>query len=159
MINVGIVVLLALLASQPNHVEYLQTVQNQRLAYILSNLQLLSESSPEQSKALRVRIFSVPEPGECGGTPQSCPKTELFVAVSGFDDIHDRRVYQLPKRHHWRFGQWLTFPAGDGPTDYAEFTLEADDPSSHPAATWWRPIRYHLKVNYRDGTFTTESAG
>ncbi len=157
--NVGFLLFAALLSSlSSNRINYLPTVQNERLAYILSNLQILSETSPEQSKALRIRVFRVPAIGECDGTPQSCPKDELFVAVSRVHELPDQRVYQLPKRHRWRFGQWLSLPGGDGPTDYAEFTLECDDPMPHAAAIWWRTSRYHLKVNYHDGSFTVESA-
>jgi hypothetical protein len=159
MINVGAFLLLSLLSSSANRGDHLQVVQNERLAYVLANLQVLSETSPQQSKALRVRVLSVPEQGECDGTPQSCPQVELFIAVSGFDEYPDQRVYQLPRRYDWRFIEWGRFPDEDGPTDYVEFTLEADDPIPQPADTWWRTTRYRLKVNYHDGTMTEQRAG
>jgi len=159
MIAVAVVALAAVTSSAHGAEVQLQVVPNERLAYILTNLQILRETSREKSKALRVRVIVVPEHGECGDTPQSCPKVEGFIAVSGFDEYPDQRVYELPKRHDWRFVRWDRLPDADGPTDYVELTLEADEPVPQPAATWWRKVRYRFKVNYRDGTMLVQGAG
>jgi hypothetical protein len=158
MIKVSPLLIVAVAASLGAAGRSLEVVQSERLGYILANVQVLKETSPQESKALRVRVLTVPEHGECDGTPESCPQVELFIAVSGFDEYPDQRVYELPKRHDWRFVRWDHLPDQDGPTDYAEFTLEADDPVPQPAKTWWRATRYRLKVNYRDGTIS-EHAG
>ena len=152
-------ILAALTLSAGSPVGQLRAVSNERLAYILANVQILVETNAKESKALRVRLLIIPEHGECGGTPESCPKVELFVAVSGFDELPDQRVYQLPKQHDWRFISWDRLPDADDVTDYAEFTIEADFPVAQPAAGWWRAVRYHLRVNYRDGTITEKGAG
>jgi hypothetical protein len=151
MMGFPLLILAALVSSAANGGERLQKVRDERLEYVLANVQIVKETSARESKALRVRILSVPEHGECDETPESCPKAELFVAVSGFDEYPDQRVYQLPRRHQWRFVRWDHFPTEDGPNDYVECTLEADDPIVQPADKWWRAVRYRLKVNYRDG--------
>ncbi|HEV8700266.1 MAG TPA: hypothetical protein VGV60_03230 [Candidatus Polarisedimenticolia bacterium] len=103
MMGFQLLILAALVSSAASGGERLQKVRDERLEYVLANVQIVKETSARESKALRVRILSVPEHGECDETSESCPKAELFVAVSGFDEYPDQRVYQLPRRHQWRF--------------------------------------------------------
>lgn len=154
-----LMVMLAAMTGPPRAPQPLEVVTNERLAYILMNFQIVRETTTDESKAFRVRILSVPEHGECGGSPQTCPKRELFIAVSSIDEYPDQRVYQLPKRHDWRFVRWNRFPDVDGPLEFVEFTLEADDPSPDPGTQWWRTTRYGLKVNYREARISEQTAG
>ena len=136
----------------------LDVVNNERLAYVLMNVQVLRETSADERKAFHVRLLLVPEQGECGTTPQSCPRTDLYVAVSSIDEYPDQRVYQLPPRHAWRFVRWELLPETDAPSDYVVFTLEADDPAADPSVTWWRSTRYEFRVNYHDGSVSERRA-
>ena len=149
----------ALASTAPPVPQALESVKNERLAYILMNTQVLRETSTEESKAFHVRLLLVPDQGECGTSPETCPKVELFIAVSSIDEYPDQRVYQLPKRHAWRFVRWTRIPEVDGPSEYVEFTLEADDPGPQPETKWWRTTLYDFKVNYREGKISGHRAG
>src|SRR5262249_615907 len=120
---------------------------------------VLAETSTSESKQFFVRVLAVPDHGECGDTPASCPKSALFIAVSSIDEYPDQRVFELPKRSAWRFVSWSHIPGVDGPDQDVGFTLEADDPSSKPRAGWWRTTKYEVRVNYRDGRITEQGAG
>src|SRR5438093_10520171 len=90
-------ILAALTLSAGSPVSQLRAVPNERLAYILANVQILAETNAKESKALRVRLLIITEHGECDGTPQSSHTIELFVAVHGLDELPDQLVCQLPK--------------------------------------------------------------
>ena len=137
----------------------LPVVNNERLTHILTNFQVLAETSASESKQFFVRVLSVPDHGECGGSPASCPQAALFIAVSSIDEFPDQRLYELPKRHAWRFLRWTRIPDVDGPDQYVEFTLEADDPSPTPDQGWWRTTHYDVKVSYRNGRMSEHHAG
>src|SRR5262245_1778473 len=86
-----ILLFLALAAPVPSTSRALAVVNNERLTHILTNFQVLSETSASESKQFFARILVVPDHGECDGSPASCPQAALFIAVSSIDEYPDQK--------------------------------------------------------------------
>ena len=159
MIRVLLAFVLASVSTQPSPRERpLTVVKNERLAFVLARFDLVGET-PNESSALRVRLLSVTDVGECSGTPESCPKATLYVVVSNLDLNPELRLYTVPDRYAWRLVSWEHFPKMELPDDYVVFVAEADEPSVGTAKDFWRPVRYRVKVDFHDGTIKPLGAG
>ncbi len=138
---------------QPPQPRQMAVLKSERIGDILARFEIIGET-PKDSKALRVRLLSVPEIGECSGTPESCPKAVLYVVVSNFDLAMDVKIYTVPDKFGWHLVSWEHFPQMELPDDYVVFVIDADEPGLGTATSFWRPVRYRVKVNFHDGTIT-----
>jgi len=134
-------------------------IKDDSLATFLADFELLKDITFEDHCGLRVRVLRVQDYGECDGTPQSCPKSEVYVVAASYDEYPEHRVYLLPKRHNWRFSGWKSLPKNDGPDDYVVFELESDEPAVDLTQGWWHMKKVTVKVNYRNGVLLDDWAG
>ena len=70
-----------------------------------------------------IRLIRVRTPGECSGSPESCPKETVYVAISSRDEDPDRKLYRLPDAYGWDLYQWSHFPQRDTPDEFIVFTM------------------------------------
>ena len=76
-------------------------VEKGELSYILPKIEVVSEG--RQDLPFDVRIFSLRENGECGEPSVSCPKQELYIAVSDNDELPVRSItFHFPKAYGWQ---------------------------------------------------------
>ena len=136
--------------------ESLTTVQSKELAYVLANFEVLAEAKRPESKGMSVRVLKVKNFGECNGSPDTCPKSILYIAVSSYDEAPYQKVYHTPKSYNWKFDSWVNLPESDKPTDYVQLRLTAQSPAKNRDLTWWKVEHYLIKVNYRDGLWLKE---
>ena len=149
----GIFLVSALAMISPAGAGELTVVDDNGLTKILSNFVILAEAKSPQSEGMWVRLLRVQDPGECGATLASCPMSTVYVAVSEYGEYPEQRVYRLPPRHYWQFGQWRDLPSSDGEKDFVVATLTAQQPVSPDEEQHWLTVSCTLKVNYRRGSF------
>jgi len=134
----------------------LATVQNEELARVLANFEMLAQAKDPESKGMYVRVLKLQDPGECDGSPETCPQSTIYIAVSEYGEFPAQKVYQLPKGHNWEFVGWVKLPATDSPTDYVQLTLKVQRPAKNRSKTWWDNEYYLLKLNYREGSWSKQ---
>jgi hypothetical protein len=134
----------------------LESVRDTELAQVLANFQILAVADRAQSKGMYVRIVKVQDHGECDGSPNTCPKSRVYIAVSEYGEYPEQKVYRLPSRHNWEFVGWIKLPQTDNPQDYVHFRLRAQSPAKALAKGWWVNESYIVKVNYSNGTWNKE---
>jgi hypothetical protein len=99
-----------------------------------------------------VKIFSRPERGECGGTPESCPKIHLYVVVSTLDEYPETKVYLLPAAFGWSFERFGPSPERESQDHYLSVFLARKILSAEPAKSWFVEERLRIDVNLWRGT-------
>jgi len=134
----------------------LEPVRDAELTEVLANFQILAVADHPQSKGMYVRILKVQDHGECDGSPNSCPKSKLYIAVSEYGEYPEQKVYRLPSRHNWEFVGWIKLPDTDNPQDYVQLRLRAQKPAKDLTKGWWINETYIVKVNYSNGTWNKE---
>ena len=117
-------------------------IKNKDLTSVLNNFSVLVESG--KGDELSIRLIKVQDQGECDGSPQTCPKSTVYAAISELGEYPEQRLYQLPKKHNWRFVRWIK-PA-KSETESAELELAADVPSKDTQKGWWVEKHYLLRL-------------
>jgi hypothetical protein len=125
------------------------SIKDQQLKEVIANLEFLGEATLPDSP-MHVRIIRVRDHGECDSSPETCPKSTIYISVSQYDEAPEQAVYQLPKYHGWEFMGWKKFPSQDGPDDYVILELKAKEPSPTPELGWWSGKSFIVKVNYKN---------
>ncbi len=141
---------LMLLPSTAN-AEQLATNEDSKLKAILTNFELLAET-PKSSKMF-ARVLRVQEPGECDGSPSTCPKSTIYIAVSEYGEYRKQKLYQLPAGHHWEFMGWVDFPETPEPPSNIVFKVKFQKPSDDIKKSWWVDETYTITVNYQNGSW------
>ena len=106
----------------------LSTGKNQDLVSLLDDMEMIAElgRDPRAESAYMVRLIRVQEPGECDGTPESCPVQHLYVAVSEFGEMPDQNLYQLPEAHGWDFDTMVEMPKSASDDTFATFHMKRE---------------------------------
>jgi hypothetical protein len=130
----------------------LEEIRDADLLLLLNNLSVMHEG--HGGKDIIARLYAVRESGECDGTPESCPKMTVYVALSEFGELPEQRLFLLPSSHDWRFIGWDDAPMASGGGETFGFTIERDVPGEDPAAGWWRTERYKVRVSLKSATMT-----
>lgn len=146
--------LLLLLAPCLTDAEQLSVIQDSKLKDVLTNFVLLAET-PKSSKMF-ARVFRVQEHGECDGSPHTCPKSTMYIAVSEIGEDPDQKLYQLPEAYNWEFIEWVSFPETEDPPSRLVFKVKSQKPSKDANKSWWVDETYTLKVNYQTGSWDAE---
>ncbi len=122
----------------------LAVVEGRQLVMFLNRIKILHE---ERTKYYKFRAFSIYEPGECDGSPASCPKMHFYLAVSTIDLAPDQNAYELPLSHRWEITGVSEI---DSPGEYQRFivvTLIRKIPSNNTVNSWWVDEKYVVKIN------------
>jgi hypothetical protein len=138
------------------HAAVLESVSDAELTEVLANFQILAVADHQQSRSMYVRILKVQDHGECSGSPNTCPKSRIYITVSEYGEYPEQKVYRLPPRHNWEFVGWIKLPHTDNPQDYVQLRLKAQKPAKDLTMGWWINETYIVKVNYRNGTWDKE---
>lgn len=134
--------IIALLAASTALATDLRPVKNKDLIHVLNNFEIMTESG--KGDELSIRLMKVKDQGECDGSPQSCPKSAVYAAVSELGEYPEQRLYQLPKMHNWRFVRWIKRAKPESET--AEIELIAELPSKSSQKEWWIEKHYILRL-------------
>jgi hypothetical protein len=133
---------IALLAASTAIAADLRPAKNKELSYVLNNFEIMTESG--KGDELSIRLMKVQDQGECDGSPQSCPKSAVYAAVSELGEYPEQKLYQLPKMHNWRFVRWIK--QAKSASETAEIELAVDLPSKNPQKEWWVEKHYMLRL-------------
>lgn len=129
----------------------LKGVGRAELVALLNYLEILAEM---HELPYSVRVIRVGEPGECNGSPESCPKVRLYIAVSTFDEAPDLNLYLLPEAYGWDFVRWGPRPRRESPDEYLSIVLSREVVSETPERGWFKQEVYEAKVNPWKATLT-----
>jgi hypothetical protein len=141
--------LLTLLVAQAAHSDAPAKISSPELVALLNRGQLIAECKHPQCE-LHVRLFRVPHNGECDGSPETCPKSSLYVTVSEYGDPPDEVAFRFEDRHNWEFVRWLdSGPPGHLGYRAARFEVRAQVPSppSQRQARWWDNVAFFGSVD------------
>jgi len=127
--------------------EELHPVEKKEIAQILANFKILAEVGFPESK-VHVRVIEVRDHGECAGSPETCPKSAIYIAVSEYGEYPEQKVFKLKKMHGWEFADWLSFPESEGVQDYVVFNMKGKSPAEDITKKWWKEYVFEVKVNY-----------
>src|SRR5262245_50076815 len=86
-------------------------VEDARLAYALSAGQILSERTGPLAST--IRLITVPDRGECDGSPETCPQVQLYIAILELEDPAAFSLFDLGKAFGWEatgWGQEMSLP-------------------------------------------------
>src|SRR5262245_36437360 len=128
----------------------LPVLSDKGLAQFISDLEHVATSP--SGLPLRVKIFSAFEGGECDGTPESCPKTRVYVSVSTYDEAPDYQVYELPAAFGWRFEKWGPPPESSASSAKIVIFMQRKVLSAAPEKGWFAEERVRLAVSPTEGT-------
>ena len=117
---------------------------------VLNDMEIIAERDIDSNLPFMIKLIRVRADGECNGEPQTCPTEDVYIAVSGFDEYPDRRLYRLPAAYGWQFKEWVELPRKDTPDQYYVFALERQVPAAEASAGWWSTELYRVRVNYHD---------
>jgi len=123
-----------------------QFIKDNELVHVMVNSQLVAELNSKKSKGYAVRVIKVQEFGECDGSPKTCPKSSIYIAISQYDEYPEQKVYKLPKRHNWEFTAWEHIPTHDGPKEYLLIKLRYQQPTENKS-NWWVDKTVIVKAN------------
>ncbi len=136
--------------------ENLAVIKDAKLNEILTNFELLAET-PKSSKMF-ARVLRVQAQGECDGSPSTCPKSTLYIAVSAYGEYPEQKLYQLPDGHNWEFMEWVAFPETPEPPSRIVFKVKLQKPSDDLKKSWWVDEVYTITVNYQQGSWIKQPA-
>ena len=129
----------------------LENVRDTDLVFLLNNLSVMELG--HAGKEIIVSLYAVLHDfGECDETPESCPGTKVYVAVSEFGELPEQRLYLLPSSHNWKFLRWDAELMASSNAEYLEFTMQRDVPAENPATGWWRTERYKVRVSLKSAS-------
>lgn len=125
--------------------EELSSIRNAELVLLLNDFEILAEKTKELPYA--IRILRHKGRGECDGTPQSCSKANLYIAVSTFDEDPDQQVYKLPEAYGWEFVRWKVVAQKEGRESYTIIEMKRKIIAKDIAKGWWTYSTYEISVN------------
>jgi hypothetical protein len=146
---------LHVLVAQAAWADSVAKIGSPELVALLNRGEVLAECKHPQCE-LHVRLFRVPHSGECDGSPETCPKSSLYVAVSEYGDPPDEVAFQFEDRHNWQFVRWLeSGPPGHLGYRAVRFEVRAQNPS--PLSTrkerWWDDASFVGSVDLGSASF------
>jgi hypothetical protein len=104
------------------HGQSLQKIDDVGMVNVLNNYKIFFEE--RKKLPYLVRIFRVSDPGECSPNNTWCPKVNMYIAVSTFDEAPDQAVYKLPINQNWEFKGIVTWPRIDGKEHFVRVLFE-----------------------------------
>lgn len=118
----------------------LPEVKDIYLVHLLNDFELVAEI---KDMPVSVRILRLKDHGECDGSPPTCPKEILYIAVSNFDEAPDQKLYRLPMSNGWKFVKWKSVPKKEGVNHFVVFEAEEKNASGKKGRT----KKYEIGVN------------
>jgi hypothetical protein len=119
------------------------------LVEILAGMEIVAErfDRTDATMPYMLRIIRVRPPGECGTSPETCPKESVYIAISSRDEFPDQKVYRLPEAYHWELHLWSHFPRNDTPDDSVVFTMAKTVIAEDKEKGWWMTEYYVVRAN------------
>ncbi len=122
----------------------LSMVNDKNLVHLLNDFEILAEI---KKPPFSLRVIRLSDHGECNGTPQTCPKRNLYIAVSTYDEYPEQKLYVLPKANGWEFIRWINIPDEEREDSFVTLEITKKVISSTPAKGWWIQKKYEIGVN------------
>lgn len=119
-------------------------IKDTNLVHILNDSEILAET---HHPPYAVRVVRLRDHGECSGTPQSCPKQTLYIAVSNFGESPDQKLFVVYHGYGWEFIRWKTKPKKEGRGNYIIFIVKKKAVSKNIKHEWWVDEYYEIGVN------------
>lgn len=94
---------------------------------------------------LHLRLFRIDAPGECDGSPETCPMEFLYLVASDLGEYEQPQIFRLPDAYGWTFGGWSESVAQSDATAVTGL-LERRIIGPDPATSWWSMERYELRI-------------
>lgn len=138
------------------YAQEIKSIQDQQLNQFISNFVILAEAKYPKSKGMGIRVLRITDFGECDGSPNTCPKSTVYISVTEYGEFPKQSTYQLPKYHDWAFVSWDVLPDQDGRDDYVVLKMKAQIPSSDLNKGWWTDKIFIVKANYNECYFSEE---
>jgi hypothetical protein len=131
----------------------LEPVSDPVLREMLNGLVVLAE----RHDGVSVRVIGLKHFGTCDEPdPLSCPKQDVFVAISQAEAFPEQRLFRLPLGFGWHFVEWKNVPQNfEDPKGFAVFQMKEDvmekaaAPSSGKSEYVWHSKLYEVGVNLR----------
>jgi hypothetical protein len=141
-------------SSAPAIANDLDEVTDPGWVLVLAGFEVLAEVAHPKAP-FHIRVLRVRDHGECNGSPQSCPLSTLYLAISEYGDPPDQRVFRLPRRHDWEFVRWVRLGGDDPSVTSVELELKANEPSPQPEKGWWLERHYLATISpYQKGSLS-----
>ena len=128
----------------------LEEISDAQFVQFLNRMEVTAELN---TAPYRVRLIRDREQGECDSQPESCPKEELYIAVSTFDEVPDFNAYRLAGSFGWKFVNWRKIPDVDSVDQFVSFTVERKVLSGDSKESWWDTEEVHVEVNPWRGSY------
>ncbi|MCF6363520.1 MAG: hypothetical protein L3J88_09305 [Gammaproteobacteria bacterium] len=87
---------------------YKNVSHENKLVFFANNFQLMSETKNTEP-TLSARLIKLKEFGECDNG--KCPNEVIYIAVSGFGEYPEQRLYITKPANEWKFLGWEHVPA------------------------------------------------
>jgi hypothetical protein len=130
--------------------EVLEPLSDKPLAHVLANSAVIAELGSPESPNFRALVVKAWEHGECGGSPETCPRTWVYVVCSSDGDYPEQKVYELPKQYGWKFVAWHEVPKDGDPDEHVVLELKAEVLGPDPEEQWFISRTYTVRANYRN---------
>lgn len=132
----------------------LPDVTDASLVRLISDMEIIAERRDplDPTYPYFLRIVRVQSEGECGGTPESCPRVSVYISISSRDEYPDRRLYRLPDAYGWELDGWSKLPQRESPEEFVEFEMSRKVVAEDTTRGWWAREIYEIKVNLASGT-------
>jgi len=120
-----------------------------KLSTILNRMTLLSvRGVPPEDLGYTIRVFRVDGAGECGATPDSCPKSYVYIAVSELGESPTYNLFRLPDAYGWSFVAWEDFPAGEPSREkFILLQLSRRLVAKDPSKGWFTDEKIEVRFN------------
>lgn len=124
--------------------EPLRPVRDATLTRLLNEFEMLAEVETE---VLHVRVLRLRDRGECDRALESCPKEQVYVAVTTLEEMPDQRVFVLPKAYGWEFVGWKELPKRRSDTDNVAFEMKRKVIDASGPVRHWGDKAYEIRVS------------
>lgn len=123
---------------------------DKELVYLFNNIEIIAEHN---SPPLHVTIFQLRERGECQSSPETCPKSRLYVGVSSFDEDPDQVLYVVDGAYGCEFIRWISIPKIESKDSFLTLELGRKEINANNLhVSWWKNSYYILRVNLSKAT-------
>lgn len=131
--------------------EQLRASADVELVRIMNRFYIIAELDRSAAPHFGVRILGIPSDGECGAKPETCPKEQALIAISGDGEYPFRELYLLPEAFGWKFGEWQNIPKALSADEFVEFTMIRTVVAADQAMARRTENHYRVRVNLASG--------
>ena len=122
----------------------IERVEDKNLVHLLNNFEIGNEYKVNN---FHLRTLSVRTHGECDGDQLSCPKQQVYLAISTIDEAPDQAVYKLPLSHGWIITELKEIDSYGEYQRFIQLNLTKKIPSNDVKSNKWNEEKYKIQFN------------